>query len=232
MSSSSSIAAARRRRAGGPPGPTPPGSNSSRPSQNNPPTSQQEPPSGPLNPLMILQQHHIKINTIEKLVTDLASKQEFITRDITTKIDNTTQALTTQTQMPSSQLDINELSDLVMSKVEGQMDLKAFYDNDSKLMEELEELKKTVQSQQLVINGMNTTLFTLITRLDTYTANKEAEEKAKKEAEEKAKKEAEEKAKKEAEEKAKKAAEEKAKKEAEEKAKKATEEQARNQPSN
>ena len=174
MSSSSSIAAARRRRAGGPPGPTPPGSNSSRPSQNNTPNRQPEPPAGPINPLMLLQQHHIKITMMEQVLKDLVSKQELSKNDVSKNAQVSTQVNApvmaanrqmTEQSLPS-QLNINELSDLIMSRMEAQLDFKAFYENDEKLMNEIEELKTVVQSQQMVINSLNSAVFSLITKLN------------------------------------------------------------------
>jgi len=174
MSSSSSIAAARRRRAGGPPGPTPPGSNSSRPSQNNTPNRQPEPPAGPINPLVLLQQHHIKITMMEQVLKDLVSKQELVKNDVSKNAQVSAQvnapSMAANRQMTEqslpSQLNINELSDLIMSRMEAQLDLKAFYENDEKLMTEIEELKAVVQSQQMVINSLNTAVFSLITKLN------------------------------------------------------------------
>ena len=170
MSSSSSIAAARRRRAGGPPGPTPPGSNSSRPSQNNTPNRQPEPPAGPINPLVLLQQHHIKITMMEQVLKDLVSKQELSKNDVSKNAQVNAQSMAANHQMTEqptpSQLNINELSDLIMSRMEAQLDFKAFYENDEKLMNEIEELKVVVQSQQMVINSLNSAVFSLITKLN------------------------------------------------------------------
>jgi hypothetical protein len=176
MSSSSSIAAARRRRAGGPPGPTPPGSNANRPSQNNTPNRQPEPPAGPINPLILLQQHHIKITMMEQVLKDLVSKQEVGKNEVVAKnaqVNAPAMAANRQmTEQPTpSQLNINELSDLIMSRMEAQLDLKAFYDNDEKLMNEIEELKSVVQSQQMVINSLNSAVFSLISKLNVSVPN-------------------------------------------------------------
>ena len=177
MSSSSSIAAARRRRAGGPPGPTPPGSNSnsSRPSQNNTPNRQPEPPAGPVNPLVLLQQHHVKITMMEQVLRDLVSKQELSKNDVSKNAQVSAQVNAnpnmaanrqmTEQSLPS-QLNINELSDLIMSRMEAQLDFKAFYENAEKLMTEIEELKAVVQSQQMVINSLNAAVFSLISKLN------------------------------------------------------------------
>ena len=162
MSSSSSIAAARRRRAGGAGGPTPQG-NTVQPQT--PPT-----PNAPINPFTILQQHHIKINKLEQIIQEIVSKETG--RDIT----SIPSAKESSSSMPSD-VNINELSDLIMSRVEEQLDLKTFYENDERLMNEIEGLKGIIQSQQLVINGFNNTLYTMLDKLNisapdtTDTAN-------------------------------------------------------------
>ena len=161
MSSSSSIAAARRRRAwgaggaGGAGGPTP---------QNKPPPPQQQPTTsssstnsnGPVNPITILQQHHVKINKLEQII------QKIISNDIDSS------SLKTGSSSSSTPTDINidEIGDLIMAKVEQQLDLKAFYDNDERLMTEIEGLKGIIQSQQLVINGFNNTLYTILDKMN------------------------------------------------------------------
>ena len=151
MSSSSSIAAARRRRAGGAGGPTP---------QSNPVQQQTPPPSNaPINPFTILQQHHIKINKLEQIIQEIVSKETG--RDIT----NRPIAKESSPSTPSD-MNINELSDLIISRVEEQLDLKAFYENDERLMNEIEGLKGIIQSQQMVINGFNNTLYTMLEKLN------------------------------------------------------------------
>ena len=153
MSSSSSIAAARRRRAaGGAGGPTP---------ASNTVQQQTPPPSNvPINPFTILQQHHIKINKLEQIIQEIISKE--------TGRDITSSPSATKTSSPStpSDVNINELSDLIMSRVEQQLDLKAFYENDERLMNEIEGLKGIIQSQQMVINGFNNTLYTMLDKLN------------------------------------------------------------------
>lgn len=153
MSSSSSIAAARRRRAGGAGGPTP---------QSNPVQPQQQTPTpsnAPINPFTILQQHHIKINKLEQIIKGIVSKETG--HDITSRPS----AKTSSSSTPSD-VNINELSDLIMSRVEEQLDLKAFYENDERLMNEIEGLKGIIQSQQMVINGFNNTLYTMLDKLN------------------------------------------------------------------
>jgi len=239
MSSSSSIAAARRRRAGGPPGPQPPGSTSNRPSQTNLDNTQQA-PSSPINPLILLQQHHAKIISMDQMLQDIVKNQDILNNDVISINTKITSPLINGITSPenmllstsNSSINVDEISDLVMTRVEGELDLKAFYENDEKLMNEIEGLKTIVQSQQLVINGLSTTLHTILTKLDLIMnstrettnavaskAMMEAEDKAKVEAEEKAKVDDAAKAKVEAEEKAKVDAAAKAKREAEEKAK-------------
>jgi len=151
MSSSSSLSAARRRRAGG----QQPASNS-RPEL---PTPQQSSPrpsgSGPApNPYMLLQQHHVKINELEKKINEINSGKN---------TDNTHPTETIDTS--NSHVDPTNFSDMIINRIESQLDLKAFYDNDTRLANDMEELNKIVQSQQLVINEMNTTLFHVIQQL-------------------------------------------------------------------
>jgi chemotaxis protein histidine kinase CheA len=186
---------------------------------------------------MLLQQHHAKITSIDQVLQDIVKNQDVLNNDIltiNTKITtpdvngiNSSENMIMSTA--NSQINVDEISDLVMSRVEGQLDLKAFYDNDEKLMNEIETLKTVVQSQQLVINGLSTTLHSILTKLDILMSSTEekakvqsqleADEKAKTEAAAKAKREADEKAKREADEKAKTEAAAKAKREADEKAK-------------
>jgi len=154
MSSSSSIAAARRRRAaggaGGAGGPTP---------ASNTVQQQTPPPSNvPINPFTILQQHHIKINKLEQIIHELVSKE--------TGRDITSSPSAKESSSTSSDVNINELSDLIMSRVEEQLDLKTFYENDERLMNEIEGLKGIIQSQQMVINGFNNTLYTMLDKLN------------------------------------------------------------------
>lgn len=153
MSSSSSIAAARRRRAGGAGGPTP----QSKPVQQQSPTP--TPTNAPVNPFTILQQHHVKINKLEQIIQELVTKE---TNNVTTDSTVTNQSTLISTQ---SGVNVNELGDLIMARVEEQLDLKAFYENDERLMNEIEGLKGIVQSQQLVINGFNNTLYTIMDKL-------------------------------------------------------------------
>ena len=159
MSSSSSIAAARRRRAGGAGGPTP----QSKPTQQqSAPTP--TPSNAPINPFTIRQQHHVKINKLEQIIQELVSKETG--RDMTSS-HTTKESVSSITSASSAQPDINinELSDLIMSRVESQLDLKAFYENDERLMNEIEGLKGIIQSQQIVINGFNNTLYTMLDKL-------------------------------------------------------------------
>lgn len=149
MSASSSIAAARRRRAGGAGGPTP---------QNKPPPPPQQTTASnvPVNPLTILQQHHAKIIKLEQIIQELVSKETSVKTD-------------SSISSKSTDINIGEISDLIMSRVEQQLDLKAFYDNDERLMNEIEGLKGIIQSQQMVINGFNNTLYTIVDKLNITT---------------------------------------------------------------
>jgi|TARA_B110000967_G_scaffold169536_1_gene179038 hypothetical protein len=153
MSSSSSLSAARRRRAGGQqpvsnslPEPPKPHQSSPRPSGNAPAP----------NPYMLLQQHHVKINELEKKMNEISSRKN--TESTSTSTNVSSDAI-------NSQIDVTKFSDMIINKIESQLDLKAFYENDTRLAGEMEELNKIVQSQQLLINEMNSTLFHVIQQL-------------------------------------------------------------------
>jgi hypothetical protein len=154
MSSSSSLSAARRRRAGG----QQPVSNSlsepPKPQQNQQPQSTTAGKSQAPNPYMLLQQHHVKINELEKKINELSSEKN--SESVPTNV---------QFDTGNSQIDPTKFSDMIINRIESQLDLKAFYENDTRLASEMEELNKIVQSQQLLINEMNSTLFHVIQQL-------------------------------------------------------------------
>ena len=158
MSSSSSLAGARRRRAGGGSGPTSTGTAST---QGTPQSgAQQQQGQQPVNPFQLLQQHHFKITNLEKSVNDI------LTRGLTGAVNTTNEVNESGRQVQQGDINIEELSRIIMTNVESQLDLKAFYDNDERLMNELEEVKQRLQSQQLVINGLNTTLYSIVDKLN------------------------------------------------------------------
>lgn len=159
MSSSSSIAAARRRRAGGTSGPTPPQTSTSQ-NRTTEATSQSQTPTGLINPLVLLQQHHVKITVLEQMINDISLKQSAL------NVASTDNSNSIETKIPPTNFNINELSDLIINKVEEQLELKVFYENDEKLMNEIEGLKEIIQSQQMVINGLNNTLYTILGKLN------------------------------------------------------------------
>ena len=165
MSSSSSLAAARRRRAGGvnqPPGrgpiPPTPGRGPPPQQQNNSVTETQ---SIPPNPLMILQQHHVKINMLDSLVNKLMSEKEFNRENNNVETFNNTNEIN-QTQF---KFDLNEVTNVIMSKIEEQFDFKVFYDNDEKLGSEIENLNRVVLEQQTTLNSLNKLLYLMISNL-------------------------------------------------------------------
>ena len=158
MSSSSSLAGARRRRAGGGSGPTSTGTAST---QGTPQSgTQQQQGQQPVNPFQLLQQHHFKITNLEKSVNDI------LTRGLTGLVNTTSEVNESERQVQQGDINIEELSRVIMTNVESQLDLKAFYENDERLMNELEEVKQRLQSQQLVINGLNTTLYSIVDKLN------------------------------------------------------------------
>ena len=151
MSSSSSLSAARRRRAGGGQQPV----SNSVPEQPKPqPQSTTTGKSQAPNPYMLLQQHHVKINELEKKINELSSEKN--SESVPTNV---------QFDTGNSQIDPTKFSDMIINRIESQLDLKAFYENDTRLASEMEELSKIVHSQQLLINEMNSTLFHVIQQL-------------------------------------------------------------------
>lgn len=158
MSSSSSLSAARRRRAGG----QQTVSNSRPESPNKQPQSIPSGKSPVPNPYILLQQHHVKINELEKKINELSSgKNTEFTPTSTLTSTSTNVSLDTN----HSEIDPTKFSDMIINRIESQLDLKAFYENDTRIAGEMEELNKIVQSQQLLINEMNTTLFHVIQQL-------------------------------------------------------------------
>ena len=158
MSSSSSIAAARRRRAGGASAPTPaPGAqrNSSQASSQSAQSAQNV-----VNPLVLIQQHHIKISMLEQMVNEISLKQN------ANNVASTNTVTSSAEKSSNPNLNVNELSSTLINRIEEQLDLKAFYDNDERLMNEIEELKTVIKSQQMVINGLNNTLYTILGKLN------------------------------------------------------------------
>lgn len=165
MSSSSSLAAARRRRANGvnqPPGPPgPPGPSRGPP----PPQATQQISSSnnsniPPNPLMILQQHHAKINMLDEQIKQLLNNQELPPSG---NVENENLEESTPTQQ---RFDLNEITDLLLSRIEQQLDLKVFYDNDQKLASEIEGLNKIILQQQSTLNDLNKLLYFIISNLN------------------------------------------------------------------
>ena len=173
MSSSSSLAAARRRRANGvnqPTGPSgPPGSSRGPPPSQS--TRQPNPgtptPSIPPNPLMILQQHHAKINMLDEQIKQLLSNQEFSppvpsSNPPSENVENENLEESTPTQQ---RFDLNEITDLLLSRIEQKLDLKVFYDNDQRLASEIEGLNKIILQQQSTLNNLNKLLYFIISNL-------------------------------------------------------------------
>ena len=180
-SSSSSLAGARRRRVGGGSGPTSTGGPTNQrqqqqqqyqqhlqqqqqqqqqQSRGNPPTQE----STPFNPLSILKEHHMKLNIIEETIREITMAREQ-TNDNQT---NDNQIINNQT---NNQIDIEKITQIVITNIEKQLDFKVFYENDANLMNEIESLKKTLKSQQMVINGLNMALFNLVSKLNVNLPN-------------------------------------------------------------
>ena len=165
MSSSSSLSGARRRRAGGGSGPTSTSAPPSSVPQRTPPGLKSSAPPTPQqnNPFQIIQQHEMKLNMLRETVQQLMSSKNDTSidpKDINDKIN----------------IDVEQISNFVMDKVEKELDFKAFYENDEKLMNELESLKGILQSQQMVINGLSTALYSVVSKLNLALPNLESNE--------------------------------------------------------
>ena len=167
MSSSSSLSGARRRRAGGGSGPTstsaPPSSVRQRTPAGLKGSSTPTQSSNNNNPFQIIQQHEMKLNMLRETVQQLMSSKNDTSidpKDINDKIN----------------IDVEQISNFVMDKVEKELDFKAFYENDEKLMNELESLKGILQSQQMVINGLSTALYSVVSKLNLALPNLESNE--------------------------------------------------------
>jgi len=196
MSSSSSLSGARRRRAGGGSGPT----STSAP----PPVPQRtaaglksatpQPPQNNSNPFQLLQQHEAKLNMLRETLQQVLSEKNDNSNN-----QQASGSINMEAIQEKINIDVENVSNFVMERVEKELDLKAFYDNDEKLMNEIESLKVTLQSQQMVINGLSTALYSVVSKLNlaipdlgenelnvSEETSVEADEQAIKEAEEQA----------------------------------------------
>ena len=196
MSSSSSLSGARRRRAGGGSGPT----STSAP----PPVPQRtaaglksatpQPPQNNSNPFQLLQQHEAKLNMLRETLQQVLSEKNDNSNN-----QQASGSINMEAIQEKINIDVENVSNFVMERVEKELDLKAFYDNDEKLMNEIESLKVTLHSQQMVINGLSTALYSVVSKLNlaipdlgenelnvSEETSVEADEQAIKEAEEQA----------------------------------------------
>jgi hypothetical protein len=196
MSSSSSLSGARRRRAGGGSGPT----STSAP----PPVPQRtasglksatpQPPQNNSSPFQLLQQHEAKLNMLRETLQQVLSEKNDNSNN-----QQASGSINMEAIQEKINIDVENVSNFVMERVEKELDLKAFYDNDEKLMNEIESLKVTLHSQQMVINGLSTALYSVVSKLNlaipdlgenelnvSEETSVEADEQAIKEAEEQA----------------------------------------------
>jgi hypothetical protein len=162
MSSSSSLAAARRRRGGAqmatPPAPTYTQNTPSKPQPNTTPSQngQQLPSSNgaPPNPYVILQQHHVKINTMDKAIREL---------ELEMKSNLQRSSSSSNTTVPA---DVDKMTESILNRIDSQFNLNVLYENDERLSTEIDALQKLIQSQQIIINSLNGTLHYIIQQLD------------------------------------------------------------------
>jgi len=176
MSSSSSLAAARRRRAGGgqqpvsaPPGRGPPPAQLTR--QQSIPESSNIPP----NPLMVLQQHHVKITMLDQQIQKLLSNQE-IPPPVPSSVPPTEGDLSENPTSVQQKFDLNEVTDLLLSRIEQRIDFRALYENDQKLGGEIDTLHKIILQQQTTLNNLNKLLYFIISSLKLELKDESLEE--------------------------------------------------------
>ena len=176
MSSSSSLAAARRRRAGGgqqpvsaPPGRGPPPAQLTR--QQSIPESSNTPP----NPLMVLQQHHVKITMLDQQIQKLLSNQE-IPPPVPSSVPPTEGDLSENPTSVQQKFDLNEVTDLLLSRIEQRIDFRALYENDQKLGGEIDTLHKIILQQQTTLNNLNKLLYFIISSLKLELKDESLEE--------------------------------------------------------
>jgi len=157
MSSSSSLSAAKRRRGHSVNGPPPP--QTTRTSNNNSQKSQPTQPALPImppNPMEILKQHHMMLGDLNDKITELSNNH-----DLSNENNNEL----------TQQFNTDEVTTLLMGKIEEQMDLKALYDNDNNLATEIDKLHQVINNQQLVLNHMNRLLYFVIENLNLEKPN-------------------------------------------------------------
>jgi hypothetical protein len=176
MSSSSSLAAARRRRAGGgqqtvsaPPGRGPPPAQSTR--QQSIPESSNIPP----NPLMVLQQHHVKITMLDQQIQKLLSNQE-IPPPVPSSVPPNEGDLSENSTSVQQRFDLTEVTDLLLSRIEQRIDFRALYENDEKLGGEIDTLHKIILQQQTTLNNLNKLLYFIISSLKLELKDESLEE--------------------------------------------------------
>lgn len=175
MSSSSSLSGARRRRAGGGSGPT--STSTSAP----PPVPQRtaaglksatpQPPQNNSNPFQLIQQHEMKLNMLRETLQQVLSEKNDNSNN-----QQASGSINMEAIQEKINIDVENVSNFVMERVEKELDLKAFYDNDEKLMNEIESLKVTLHSQQMVINGLSTALYSVVSKLNLALPNLESNE--------------------------------------------------------
>jgi hypothetical protein len=154
MSSSSSLSAAKRRRGhntmGGPPPPQ-----STQQPNNNAPTRAPSRAPGPImppNPMDILKQHHMMLGDLNDKITEIMSYDN----EVSTQNKNEL----------TQQFNTDEVANLLIGKIEEQMDLKVLYENDNNLAKEIDKLHQIINNQQLVLNDMNRLLYFVIESLN------------------------------------------------------------------
>lgn len=152
MSSSSSIAAARRRRTGPPPTTTSSNTNNSQPQSTRNTSTPTTGQNSSVNPYVILQQHHVKINSMEQSLHNLITQYNNQPPVAVSNIGNT--------------INMDSISETIMTRLESQFNLNVLYENDKNLSSDIDNLNKIIHDQQNTINSLNQTLYYIIQNLN------------------------------------------------------------------
>lgn len=169
MSGAAGLAAARRRR--GNPQPTP-----QRMSQQPPPVPQQHPrgppvsPQGaaPTSPLDILHQHHIQLETHDKMLNELKSNLDTIKDLYATQTQDAAASMPSQTEMGMTPAMIEQVKSSMIEPLEN--DLQSVL-NGYQL--KIDMLNSTLNSQQNYILELNTTLLGVVKQMTKLLEIKE-----------------------------------------------------------
>jgi hypothetical protein len=165
MSSSSSLSAARRRRAGGATGNV----NASRPNPQQATQQASQSTGQAVNPFILIQQHDFKIARIENAIKELMFFKQSIEDTPVTELKQNKKAqnVTSKQEVPTpAPIEIDEISKMVMDKIDESYDFQVFFNNLEALSAEVTEYRNMVNSQQVYMNALSLTLLKIVDKLN------------------------------------------------------------------